>query len=279
MLWSPAYIQGLGLQPSTDAQLPALASPVQALDTSDPSRLFADTAGSVAITDGALVARANDAGGGTNSFQQADSTKRPTYVAGVRGGKGSLRFGGSRYLALAGVANPGTLFQGMSFTMALAYVRFSAGAKAGLFVAGNSSGGQNNLGCDQVLVEGSEDGWPQVFRNGGSTANWSRVPMNNPAYADNDLQKVVIRSSPAAGIDIRVKSKSGNYDGHGGVPTDADSFTWDAALIGATFNWPDTPSPSSFLIGDFFEFRFWASRAADADFAQLQAYLDNKWGK
>lgn len=279
MLWSPAYIQGLGLQPTTLTEMPALAGPVQALDASSPSRLFADTAGTTAITDGALVARANDAFGGSRIFQQATSTLRPTYVANAIGGMGALRFGGNRYLALAGVANPGTLFEGLTFTMALAYKRFSAGANAGLFVAGNSSGGQNNGGFDQLLVEGSKSGWPQVFRNGGSVTNWSLVPLNNPVYADNELTKVVIRSAPANGIDIRVKCASGNYDGHGGLPTDADSYTWDAALIGATFNWPNTPSPSSFLIGDFYEFRFWASRASDAEFAQLQAYLDNKWGK
>lgn len=276
MLWNPAYLGLIGAKPPVNTGKPALASPVWGFDTTVPTLFLADASGTAQPVNGGAVTRVADMFGGGMVMQQSTAANKPNWVTGALSGKAALRFPGSfTHMAASGV-NPGALFQSRTFTMLAVYRRASSGYYAGLFAAGNSALGQGNGGFDQVNLETRPQGWPTLYRSGGSDT--VSAPLVNPSYADNQTTKVVARSAPANGMEIRLKSSSGSFVGTGPLPSTADSFTWDIAVLGSTLGYQANRVPFATFVGDFFEFSFWNSRASDADFTQLQNYLDLKWG-
>lgn len=280
MLWNPAFNGVVGSKADVSSAMPVIGSPVWALDTSLPATLFTDTAGTVqASASGALIARVANGLGGATYFQQATSGARPSLIFNATGSRSALRFDGvADFMALAGITNPGSLFQSRTFTMALTYRPASIPEYAGVFAAGNGAGGQGGNGFDMLLVElSSGGGWPKLLRNGGSDTG--RAALTSPAYTgDNQVWKMVARSDPTNGMELRSKSASGAFSGTGPLPTSADSFAWDTAYIGAELGYTGVTPPAWFAPMDLFEVRFWNARAADTQFSQLQGYLDLKYG-
>ena len=283
MLFDPGFaLLGMVKAPTTSATPgtiggpPAIASPVHGMDASLTSTLFADAAGTVAATNGAGVARAYDAFGGTaNSFQQGAVAERPVLVTNAVNGKPCLRFNGStHWMSLLPAAGSGALFQGRSFTMALAFRRPATADVAGLFQAGNADGGNNQDGLDCLLVESFFGGTPMLLRATGT--EYGQIYLDAAAYANNAVIRLVARCSPTNGMEFRAKGGPSASTVRASLPATADSFAWDRAVLGAELSYKGSGVPSYRFSGDIFEFRFWASRAGDAQFAALETYME-RW--
>lgn len=279
MLWQPAYLQGLGVKPNIADSIPALASPVFGLDMSVRTSVFSDTAGTVQAADGAAVARIANVYGGANHFLQSTANARPAVIANAAGTRAGLRFDPAvtrRWMTMAGSTNPGTLFQSRTFTAIFAYRRTVSDGYPSVFAAGNSAGGDGGNGYDTALLEGSISGPPRFWRRSGSEN--AVVQLTSPSYTNSVITKCIVRGAPANGMEIRAKSTAGSFTGTAALPSAADSFTWDVALIGSQCGYTGNPIPTDPMTGDIFEFRWWNTRATDAQMTQFASYLDNKWG-
>lgn len=276
MLWNPAALALLGAKPPVNTGKPALGSAVWGFDTTVPTLFSSDSGGTTQPNSGGTVARVKDMFLGARSMLQATESSKPTWVANALNGKPALRFSGTTAHMMMDGTNPGTLFQTRTFTMLMVYRRIAAGNYGGLFTAGNSELGQNNDGGDVLDLETGPGGWPALYRNGGTDK--SSAQLINPSFTANATQKVVCRSAPANGMEIRLRNSNGQYSGTGALPLSADSFTWNVASLGSTMGYQQFRIPFSTLEGDMFEFSFWGERASDADFTALQNYLDLKWG-
>jgi hypothetical protein len=284
MLWNPAYLGAVGVKPVVSSTLPNLTSPVMAVDVSQTSSLFQDVNGTSAVTTaGQLVARANNLANSANFYNQSFSTGMPTYRPNSVGTNAALNFKGRASngdydtYGLAGVsAGGGTIYQSLVFTILCVFRRTEHANTVGVFCAGNSTGGANNAGYDCLQIECGTTGPPALIRNSGSGT--SRVTLSNPSYADNQVMKFVGRADATNGIEIRCKSASGSFTGTGPAPTGADQAAWNTSLLGTELGLNGTSAPQNPFAGDLFEFRFWASRATDAQFSQMQGYLDLRYG-
>lgn len=278
-LWNPGFLGLVGAKPPLNTGLPSIASPVWGLDTSDPTLFRSAASGTTQPASGGTVQRVLDLFGGARVMQQATEANKPTWQANALNGKASLRFGGAgaavSYMLMDGT-NPGALFQSRSFTGLVVYRRDAAGTYGGLFCAGNAALGQNSGSYDLWNIESGPGGWANLYRNGGSDYA-SCLPVN-PQFTAGQTQKVVFRSAPANGMEIRVKNQRGIFGGTGALPASVDSFVWDTAALGTTMGYQAERIPLATLVGDMFEVRWWASRASDADFAALGNYADLKWG-
>lgn len=284
MLWNPAFLGLAGTRPPISGALPDIGSPVWALDASQLSSIYTDTAGTTPVSaTGQAVARVNNLLGGVTYFNQGFANVRPTIQYNVQAGKPGIRFAGALgtdqivSLVLAGMTNPGTLFQSLTYTLALCYRRSAHGAIAGIFGAGNALGGNNYQGYDLLGVETNQQGIPKLVRNSGTVMHWA-TPSGASATA-GQLTKIIARSSPAAGMEIRVKSPAGYFTGASSVPSTPDVTAWDRVLLGAKVGFGSGSNlPKDPLVGDLFEFRFWNARATDEQVTQLLGYLDLAWG-
>lgn len=279
MLWNPAHLAALGTRPVISSDLPALASPVQAFDASNTALFFTDVGGTAPAANGSLIARANDANGGAWFFRQQVQGERPTLVTNAVNGKPALRFNGTTsWLALqnaaTGFANAGELFRSLTFTLLLAFK--TASVDGGVFAAGNSTGGEGGNAFDNLTVQLRGDGTVAVARHSGG--EYRNAYLSGASHTMGAVSKVVVRSSPQAGIHIRSKSSAGTFDGTTSTPATADIWTWDFAALGAEMGHQWGEMPFNLFTGDIMEMRFWNSRASDAELASLLAYLDAKWG-
>lgn len=280
MLWTQSYLGDLGTKPAITNILPVIGSPLWAMDTGQSGFFFSDASGTVPVTNGQAVARVGNILGGASYFAPPVVGNSPIFVFNASPGINALRFAltPAKLLRMAGVTNPGTLFQSTTFTCAVCY-RLTAAASAyhGIFTAGNLTGGQFGGGFDMLNLDTNPSGIPNLVRSGGGDS--VSASLVNPAYTgDNQIWKIVFRSAPANGMELRSKSASGNFAGTGPTPSTADASTWDTSYLGASLGWGGNVPPLYPFVGDFFEFRFWNARASDALFSQLQGYLDLRWG-
>lgn len=283
MLWCPAYLAAGGIKPTIGTAMPTIASPVFGVDTALRTSLFSDTGGTTQAADNVGVARINDAFSVASiSFQCDSAPSRPVIVPAAANGNAGLRFtqGGAapKWMYAAGGSNPGALFQSKTFTMAVAYRRATALDWGGLFSAGDGDGGSGAQGYDLLLLEGNPapEGYMKLVRGGGSDISIARP--TGASYANNQVTKVVARSDPTNGMEIRSRSASGSFTGTAALPTTADVFTWNWALLGAELGYNGQSLPLYPFDGDIFELRFWNTRATDAQMTQMQTYLDAKFG-
>lgn len=282
MLWTPSFLGELGSRAPVTATMPTIGSTVFGVDTSQRSTFFSDTGGATQAADSATVGRINDAFAAASiNFQCDDSASRPQLIPSVVNGRAALRFapaGNPKFMYASGGSNNGGLFQGKSFTIALTYRRASALDYAGIFSAGNGNGGNGGQGYDFIMVEGapSPQGQARLIRAGGGDLAITR--LTSPTYADNQVTKYVARCDPTNGTEVRSRSASGSFSGTGALPTSADLFVWDWAVLGAELGYNGQSLPLYGFVGDIFEFRFWGQRATDAQFDQMQNYLDLKYG-
>lgn len=281
MLFEPAFAHLITTKVSVAGGMPVIASPVHGLDTSLSATMFIDTGAVTPAAAGQSVAAVNDAfGGTTRNLQQATVANRPQLIANLAGTRPGLRFNGtSQWLQLFPTPNSGVPFQGRSFTFCVVYRRdpnTGGGFEDTLFFAGNAEGGTDAHWFDNVIAYLEPSGLPVVGRATGTETTY--VGLANGAYQSGALTKLVCRASQTNGIEIRSRSAAGAFSGTGTMGPAADLYPWNTMAVGAGPTWEGVTFPSYYYTGDLFEMRFWASRAADAEFDGLQAHLDSKWG-
>ncbi len=278
MRWNPSFLVGMAAKPDAQTSLPAIGSPVMGLDASMTDRIFTNVAGSIAAVNTNPVARIGDAfDSPTVRWEQSNTVARPMFVTGIQAGRPAIRFDGVNHFMWAlGVANPGTLFQSRTFTMALVYRRPTNSYHIA-FSAGNSTGGDGNAWLDNLTVNLRDTGHVVVDRPSGS--QYGNVTLSSATFPPGQVVKLVVRCSPASGMEVLAKGALGLFVQSGPVPLSPDTWTWDAATIGCGLAASDDMSiPREPMNGDLFEFRFWAARADDTARNNLLSYLDNKWG-
>lgn len=280
MPWDPGYAALVATKPKAAAPVaPAIGSRVFSVDASAASTLWQDAGATSAAANGHYVARINDAFGvSTPTYQQTAANDRPQLLANLAGGRPGLRFdGASDWMRLTPEGTAGQPFQGRSFTFVAVYRRnMPDGSVAAVWCAGNSGGGQDEQGWDQVLLETEGNHTAGAIRTTGS--EFGGAFINASSLVSGQLDKVLVRCSQTDGIEVRQRSAAGAFSATGGLPTSADSFTWDASALAAGFNSSGSGYPSYRFKGDIMEVSFWAARATDAQMGQLETYLDAKWG-
>lgn len=286
MLWNPAYLGVAGSRPVVDNALPTITPSVWALDfnaTTQLSQTYTDFAGTTPVTaSGQFVAHTKNLLGGAAFFGMSFADSRPTIQYNALGTRPALRFSGAVdadtvcTLTVNGVTDPGTLFQGRDFTLAVVYRRSALGTTAALFSAGNSTGGTGGSGFDVLQLETGADGSAKIIRNTGSQTSSAFVTASG--VTAGQLCKVVCRGSQANGLGIRMRTSGGNWVGTAPIPTSPDVTVWNRVILGGGMGLNNTTTPRNPLVGDIFEFRFWGARATDAQADQLQGYLDLAWG-
>lgn len=281
MMFDPAFAHLTTTKLSTASGAPIIASPVHGVDTSLASTFFLDTGAVTPASPGQVVGAINDAFGGTaRNFQQATEANRPQLVANLAAGYPGLRFNGtSSWMQMFPTANAGVPFQGRNFTVSIVYRRantVNSEFEKTFFFAGHAQGGTDLHWYDNVIFYVGGDGLPVAGRATGNEVSY--VGLTSGVYQAGSLTKVVVRGSQTNGIEIRSRSAAGAFSGTGSIPSSADLFTWDTAALGCGPTYENVTFPAYHYQGDLFELRFWASRAADAEFTALQSHLDSKWG-
>jgi Ca2+-binding RTX toxin-like protein len=148
------------------------------LDGSDSSTLFADTAGTTAITDGAGVALWRDKSGNNNHATQSTAGSRPTWSATGQNGAGALGFDGNADHLAINDANSLDLTTGFTLGM---WAK-SAGAQSNRYLLSKrTDGGGDNV---YSVIYGYTANHAQLYASGNT---WGYPAHNSDiSYADND---------------------------------------------------------------------------------------------